>query len=133
MTVIDHAPKTDSLLRLAMRADAVLSGLAGIVGLPLAGWLAEASGTTVGFERATAVFFIAFSAVVLALSTLESVKVSGMALIIGNVLFTVGAVVLVVAGVFPLTTLGVAMVLGTGVYTLAMAELQYVGWRRANA
>jgi CHASE2 domain-containing sensor protein len=116
-----------------MRADAVLSGLAGVVGIPLAAWLAEASGTTVAFEKAMSVFFIGFSAVVLVLSTGRSVKSSGMALIIGNVLFTVGAVALVVVGLFPLTTLGVALILGTGVYTLAMAELQYVGWRRAYA
>ena len=32
---------TDSLLRFAMRADAVLTGLAGIAALPLAGWLSS--------------------------------------------------------------------------------------------
>ena len=133
MTALTHSTRTDSLLRLGLRADAVLTGLMGIVAVPLAGWIAELSGTTVGFERAMAAFFIAYGVVVFALSTLRSVTTPGMFVIIGNVAFTVGAVALVLADVFPLTTLGVVLTLGSGVYTLAFAELQYVGWRRAKA
>lgn len=119
MTALLHTTRTDSLLRLAMRADAVLTGLTGVVGVPLAGWLAQASGTTIAFEKAMAAFYVAYGVVVFALATLPSVKVAGMALVL--------------AGVFPLTTLGVVLILASGVYTLAFAELQYVGWRRANA
>lgn len=133
MTALTHSTRTDSLLRLAMRADAVLTGVTGLIGLPLAGWLAQVSGTTVAFEKEMAAFYIAYGVVVFALSTLRSVKGPGMAVIIANVAYTVGAVALVLAGVFPLTTLGVVLVLASGVYTLAFAELQYVGWRRANA
>lgn len=133
MTALTHSTRTDSLLRLGMRADAVLTGLMGIVGLPLAGWVAHVAGTTVGFERAMAAFFVAYGVVVFALSTLRSVLTPGLVVIIGNVAFTIGAVALVLADVFPLTTLGVVLTLGSGVYTLAFAELQYVGWRRARA
>jgi hypothetical protein len=91
------------------------------------------SGTTVGFEKAMAAFFIAYGVVVFGLSTLGSVKVPGMVVIIGNVLFTVGAIALVVAGPFSLTTLGVVFTLASGVYTLVFAELQYQGWRRIKA
>lgn len=133
MTALTHSTRTDSLLRLAMRADAVLTGVMGLIGVPLAGWLAHVAGTTVGFERAMSAFFIAYGVVVFALSTLGSVKVPGVVVIVGNVLFTVGAVALVVAGTYPLTTLGVVLTLASGVYTLAFAELQYVGWRRAFA
>jgi len=133
MTAIHHSTRSDSLLRAALRADAVATGLVGVVGLPLAGWVARISGTTAGFEQAMAVFFIAYGVVVYTVSRLQSVKTPGMAVIIGNVLFTVGAVALVVAGPFALTTLGVVLTLGSGVYTLAFAELQYQGWRRAKA
>ena len=51
---------------------------------------------------------------------------------VGNALFSVATVVVVVAGVWPLTTTGVVLVLGTGVYTLVMAELQYQGVRRIS-
>nr|WP_090344705.1 hypothetical protein [Mycolicibacterium malmesburyense]CRL76434.1 hypothetical protein CPGR_03983 [Mycolicibacterium malmesburyense] len=123
---------TDALLRFAMRADAILTGLAGIAAVPLAGWLAETSGTTIAFEYAMAAFFIAYGLVVLGLAALPSLKTAGMAVIVTNVLYAVAAVVLVLSNVFPLTTIGVALTLATGVYTLAFAELQYQGWRRVN-
>ncbi len=124
---------TDSLLRFAMRLDAVLSGLVGIAGIPLAGWLAEISGTTKAFEYSISVFFIVFALAVLGLAALPSVKLSGIVVAVGNVVFAVATVVLVISDVFPLTTIGVVLTLATGVYTLIMAELQYVGWRRLSA
>ncbi|HYZ69309.1 MAG TPA: hypothetical protein VE666_16170 [Mycobacterium sp.] len=124
---------TDSLLRFAMRADAVITGLAGIAGVPLAGWLADTSGTTVAFEYGMSAFFVAYGVVVFGLAALPSVKRAGMAVVIGNLLYTVGAIVLVLADVFPLTTTGVVLTLASGVYTLVFAELQYQGWRRIKA
>lgn len=124
---------TDSFLRFAMRADAVLTGLAGIAGIPLAGWLSEISGTTTTFEYSMSAFFIVYGLAVLGLAALPSVRVPGIAVIIANVVYAVAAVVLVVADVFPLTTIGVVLTLATGVYTLAFAELQYQGVRRIKA
>ncbi|MGV0642283.1 hypothetical protein [Mycolicibacterium sp. XJ879] len=121
---------TDSLLRLAMRADGILTGLAGVAAIPLAGWLAEISGTTTTFEYAMAAFFIAYGVVVLGLAALPSVRRAGMAVIVANVVYAVAAVVLVLVDVFPLTTIGVVLTLATGAYTLVFAELQYQGWRR---
>jgi hypothetical protein len=123
---------TDSLLRFAMRADAVLTGLAGIAGIPLAGWLAELSGTTKAFEYGMGAFFIAYGLVVFGLAALPSVRRAGMAVVIANLLYTVAAVVFVLADVFPLSTTGVVLTLATGVYTAVFAELQYQGWRRAK-
>ena len=121
---------TDSLLRFAMRADAVLTGLAGIAGIPLAGWLAEISGTTTAFEYSMSAFFIAYGVVVLALAQLPTLRKPGIAVITANLLYTVAAVVLVLAGWMPLTTTGIVLTLATGVYTLVFAELQYQGLRR---
>ena len=133
MTISTHPTRTDSLLRLAMRADAVLTGVSGLVGLPLVDWLARVSGTTPAFEKEMALFFIAYGVVVFGLSLLSSVKAPGMAVIIANVVYTIGAVALVLWGPFALTTLGVVLTLASGVYTLAFAELQYQGWRRVKA
>ena len=121
---------TDSLLRFAMRADAVLTGAAGIAGIPLASWMAEISGTTPAFEYSMSAFFIAYGVVVLALAQLPSVRRVGIAVAVANVLFTVAAVVFVLSGWMPLTTTGVVLSLATGVYTLVFAELQYQGVRR---
>jgi hypothetical protein len=124
---------TDSLLRFAMRADAIISGLAGIAGIPLAGWLAETSGTAKAFEYSMGVFFIAFGVGVLWLAAQPSVRRAGLTLAIGNGVYTVASVVFVFANVFPLTTTGVVLTLAVAAYTLVMAELQYQGWRRAKA
>jgi hypothetical protein len=124
---------TDSLLRFAMRADAVLTGLAGVAALPLAAWLSELSGTTRAFEYSMSAFFIVYGIAVLGLAALPSVRVAGIAVIIANLLYTVAAVVLVLSDWMPLTTTGVVLTLATGVYTLVFAELQYQGWRRVKA
>ncbi|BBX68734.1 hypothetical protein [Mycolicibacterium psychrotolerans] len=121
---------TDSLLRFAMRADAVLSGLTGVAMLLFAPKVADLSGTTAAFEYATGAFFVVFSIAVLVLASRPAIRTPGLVLAVGNLLFSVATVVLVLADVFPLTTTGVALVLGTGVYTLVMAELQYQGVRR---
>ncbi|OBK84651.1 hypothetical protein [Mycobacterium sp. 1165178.9] len=132
-TTIDRAGTRDGLLRLAMRADAAISALVGLAGIPVAGWLADLSGTTKAFEYGMAAFLIAYGVVVFGLATLPSVRRAGMAVIIANVAYTVAAIVLVLADVFPLTATGVVLNLAAGVYTLVFAELQYQGWRRAKA
>jgi uncharacterized membrane protein YesL len=123
----------DSFLRFALRADATCSGIMGVAGIALAGWIAEISGTSVAFEYAMSAFFIVFSAAVFALAARPSVKQAGIVIAIGNVVFAVAAVGLVLSGVFPLTTVGIVLTLATGVYTLVMAELQYKGVRRIKA
>ena len=121
---------TDTLLRVAMRADAVLSGLAGIGLLLFASQVAEISGTTPSVEYTVGASFVVFGAVVLALAARPAVRGSGLVLAVGNALFTVATIAVVVIGVWPLTTVGIVLTLGTGVYTLVMAELQYQGVRR---
>ncbi|BBY38234.1 hypothetical protein MMAN_23680 [Mycobacterium mantenii] len=130
---IDRTGTRDGLLRLAMRADAAISGLVGLAGMPVAGWLAELSGTTKAFEYGMGAFLIAYGVVVFGLASLPSVRRAGMAVIIANVAYTVAATVLVLADVFPLTSTGVVLNLAAGVYTLVFAEVQYQGWRRAKA
>jgi len=130
---IDRKGTRDGLLRLAMRADAAITALAGAAGLPLAGWLSHVSGTTKAFEYGMSAFFITYGVAVFALAALPSVLRAGMGVVLANLLFTVATVVLVLADVFPLTATGVVLTLASGVYTLLFAELQYQGWRRARA
>lgn len=132
-TTFNRTGTRDGLLRLAMRADAAISGLVGLAGIPLAGRLAELSGTTKAFEYAMGAFLIGYGVVVFLLASLPSVRRAGMGVIIANLLYTVAAVVLVLTDVFPLTSAGVALNLAAGAYTLVFAELQYQGWRRARA
>lgn len=122
--------RTDGPLRLAMRADAVLTGLAGLAAVPLAGTLAELSGTTTTIEYALAAFFIGYGVVVLGLAALPSVRQAGPAVIAANIVYTVAAVAVVVTDVWTMTAIGVALTLATGVYTASFAVWQYLGWRR---
>jgi hypothetical protein len=129
------APATaakDSFLRFAIRLDAVLSGLMGVVGIPLAPRMAELSGTTTAFEYSIGAFFIAYGVAVYGLSLKQRVRRLGMILVIGNLVYTALAVAFVLAGVMPLTTTGIVLTVGSGVFTLVMAELQYQGLRRAR-
>jgi MFS family permease len=131
-TTIDRTGTRDGLLRLAMRADAAISGLGGLAGIPLAGWLSEHSGTTKAFEYGLSIFLIGYGAMVFGLATLPSLRRVGMGVVIANLLFTAATVILVLADIFPLTATGVTLTLASGAYTLLFAELQYQGWRRAR-
>jgi len=120
----------DSLLRFALRADAVLSGLTGIGLLLLAPKVAAVSGTTAAVEYTTGALFVVFAATVLALAARPAIRTSGLVVAAGNALYALASVVVVLAGVWPLTTTGTVLTLGCGAYTLVMAELQYQGVRR---
>lgn len=131
MNAVTAATATrDRFLRLAMRADAVLTGLTGLAALPLAATLADWSGTTTTIEYGLAAFFVVYGLVVFALSTRPSLRIPGLAVIAANVAYTVAAVVVVATDMWTMTTVGVVLTLATGVYTAVFAELQYVGWRR---
>jgi hypothetical protein len=125
-----RATTKDSFLRMAIRLDAIITGLMGIVGAPFAHQIAEISGTTPSFEYSVGAFFIAYGVVVYALSRREHIRRLGTILVAGNLVFTAAAVIAVVAGVFPLTTAGIVGFVGSGVFTLVMADLQYMGLRR---
>lgn len=122
--------RSDAFLRLAMRADAVIVGVAGVALLAAAGWAAEITGLPLAVERGVGVFSVVYGIVVLALAALQHVRPGGIGTVVANLACTVIAVVVVLTGMFPLTGIGVAAVVGTGLYTLVMAELQYVGLRR---
>ena len=124
---------TDSLLRFAMRADAILTGLAGVAVAAVARWLSPVTGLSTATEYALAAFFIVYGVVVFGLAGLPSVRRAGIGVVIANLAFTVAAVAVVLADVWPLTTTGVVLTLASGVYTAVFAELQYQGVRRMRA
>jgi hypothetical protein len=130
MTTLSTATRSDSLLRLAMRADAVLSGLCGVALIAAAGPLSGFTGLPTGVEYGIGAVFVVYATVVYMAAGLEKVRPAGIATAIANVLFTVLAVVVVLARPVDLTTAGVVALLGSGAYTLVFADLQYLGVRR---
>jgi hypothetical protein len=134
MTTLTAATATrDSFLRFALRLDAAGSALMGIAGLAFAPRIAELSGTTPALEYGIGALFVAYGVVVSWLSLKPHVRKLGTVTAIGNAVYTVGVVAVVLAGMWPLTTVGVVLTLGSGVFTLVMADLQYLGLRRLRA
>lgn len=133
MTAISARPfsgSDDSLLRFAMRLDATLSALLGILIVVAAGPLSRLSGLSPTTEWIIGASFVVLSVAVYAMAALPNVRLTGAALAVGNIVFTVLVVVTVLAGWLPLTTFGVVTTLATGLYTLAIGCFQYLGVRR---
>jgi uncharacterized membrane protein len=133
ITSARQATASDSLLRLAMRIDAIIVGLAGIALLAAAAPLSEFTGIPRSVEYGVGVFSVGYGILVFALAGLKRVRPAGIGTVIANAVCTVLAIVVVVAGLLPLTTAGVVLVIATGVYTAVFAELQYAGVRRIKA
>ncbi|KWX25571.1 membrane protein [Mycolicibacterium wolinskyi] len=125
------ATGTDSLLRLAMRVDAVFVGISGIALLAAAGWFSELTGLPKSVEYGVGIFSVVYGVAVFALAAIEHVRPAGIGTVIANALCTVIAIVAVLT--MSLTAAGVVLVIGTGIYTAVMAEWQYVGVRRIKA
>lgn len=128
MTTTLSTTTSDALLRMAMRVDAVLSGLCGIVLMAAAGPISNVSGFSKAAEFSTGAVFVVYAVVVFLAAGLRKVRTAGIATAIANLIFTVAAVVAVIE--LDLPTAGVVMTLASGVYTLVFADLQYLGVRR---
>lgn len=131
LTTSGTATASDSLLRLAMRVDAVLVGIAGIALLAAAGWFSELTGLSKPIEYGVGIFSVAYGVVVFALAAIERARPAGIGTAIANALCTVIAVTAVLT--MSLTTAGVVVLIATGIYTAVMAEWQYAGVRRIKA
>ncbi len=124
------ADSTDSLLRFAMRLDATLTGVCGLAVAAFANPLAGLTGLTPTTGYVVGAALVLYGVVVFGLAALPRVRTAGMAVVVANLVCTVGAVLVVVEGIAPLTGLGVAAALGSAVYTTVFAVLQYFGVRR---
>jgi hypothetical protein len=121
---------TDSLLRFALRLDATLTGLGGLVIAAAAGPLSSVTGLTPTHAYVLGAAFVLYGAVVYGLAARPSLRAIGFGVIAANIVCTVAAVGVVEAGVFPLTQAGVIGMLGCALYTAVFAVLQYLGVRR---
>lgn len=121
---------TDSLLRFALRADAVVTGAVGLVGAFVARPVAALTGVTAAQEYALAAFFVLYGVAVYLLAALPDVRRAGIGVIAANLVCTVAAVGVIEAGALPLTGIGVVAMLASAAYTAFFALMQYRGLRR---
>jgi hypothetical protein len=127
------ADSTDSLLRFAMRADATLTGFAGLAVAAAADPISSLTGLSSFEEYALGAFFVVYGLVVFSLAALPNLRRAGVGVVVANVVFTVAAVAVVAAGWLPLTAVGIAATLASGAYTALFGYLQYLGVRRLPA
>ena len=124
---------TDSLLRFAMRLDATLSGLIGLFIALMADSLSALTGLSSVAEFSGGALLVLGGLAVYGLAAAPNLRRVGVGLIVGNVVLTVAALVVVTVGALPLTAGGVAATLATGGYFALMGYLQYLGVRRLPA
>lgn len=133
MTAVITRPLSDSkdsLLRFAMRLDATLTGLCGLILAASADHIAALSGTTPAQEYLMGAAFVLYGAVVYGLAALPNLRRVGIGVVWANVICTIAAVAVVATDELSLTQFGMIAMLGTGLYTAAFGVLQYLGVRR---
>lgn len=136
MTALTTRPissSTDALLRFALRADATITGFAGLLGAAFANPLSSLTGLSPTTEYFIGAAFVAYGVAVFYLAALPSLRAVGIAISTANVLCTATTLSIVLADAAPLTEAGVVVTLVTGVYTAFFAYLQYLGVRRLKA
>lgn len=119
---------TDSLLRFAMRADATLTGLCGLVIAFLADPLSSLTGLTSLQEYSLGAFFVFAGLTVFLLAAAPNLRRVGIGVVVANGVLTLAAIV--AAEALPLSATGIAAALAGGMYTAAFGALQYLGVRR---
>ena len=124
---------TDSLLRFAMRLDATLGGLIGLFIALMADPLSALTGLSSVAEFSGGALLVLGGLAVYGLAAAPDLRRVGVGLIVGNLVLTVAALVVVAVGALPLTGAGVAATLATGGYFALMGYLQYLGVRRLPA
>ncbi|MGV9803215.1 hypothetical protein ACWDTP_34685 [Mycobacterium sp. NPDC003449] len=133
MTAILNRPlsdSTDSLLRFALRADATLCAGVGLLVAMAADLLARISGLSATAGWILGAGLAGYGALLYVLAALSDIRKVGVAVVVGNVAFSVGAVTAVLAGWLPLTETGADLLLGFVAATAGLAWLQYRGVRR---
>ena len=133
LTPRPFADSTDSLLRFAMRLDATLTGLVGLMIAAAADPISSLTGLNSITEYGLGAFFVLCGLIVFALAAASDLRRAGIGVVIANVVFAVAAVVVVAAGALPLTATGTAVTLASGVYTALIGYLEYLGVRRLPA
>jgi hypothetical protein len=136
MTALTTRPlsaSTDALLRFALRADATLTGMAGVAVAAFANPLSTISGLAPTTEYLIGAAFVMYGVAVYYLAALPGLRNVGIGVSLANVVCTLATLAIVGTDAAPLTETGIAVTLATGVYTAFFAYLQYLGVRRLRA
>lgn len=122
------------LLKLALIADALVSGAVAALQLVAAGWLSERLNLPKALLIETGVFLVGYTIllVLLARSTTVWSLIIGV-VVIGNVGWAVGCIGLLAGGIVSPNALGVAFVIVHALAVLVFAAMEYSGLRASQS
>lgn len=121
------------LLRRALLADAIFSGLSAVVMTFDASALASFLNLPEALLRETGLFLIAYAALVGWLGSRPSMpKALAMIVVAGNAAWTIASIALLFSGAVSPNLTGEIVIVAQAIATGVFAELQYVGLRRSG-
>ena len=136
MTTLSTSIRTtrDGLLRLALRADAALSAVAGVPFLLAAGPLSTALGPPRWALWELGAVLVGYGALVWTMAARPQInRRAAWAVVVGNIVWAVLSAIALLAGWLPLTTAGVVVTVVMALHCSVFADLQFLGLRRLAA
>jgi hypothetical protein len=132
-TLVTTFAAPSPLLRKALTADAVVTGLAGLVMALAAVPLSTRYGLPVGLLRWAGLICVPFGAFDAWLATRMRLQRPAVFFVVAcNALWALDSILLLLSGWVEPTTLGTVFVLAQAVFTAVIAELELIGLRRST-
>jgi hypothetical protein len=120
-------------LRRVLLADALISGATGLLMLVGAGVLTSMLDLPAALLRTAGLILLPYALFVVYVATRSSQRAAVWAVILINALWAIDSIVLMLSGWVAPNALGYAFVIVQAVTVAVLAELQYIGMRRATA
>lgn len=126
-----RATGSDGFARMALKLDAVATGLNGIAYLAFATVLDSFFGVTTAVQYPVGAFLLLYALGVLAIGTRKGINRTGlMAVIVANLLWVVVSLVVLISGALSPTGVGAIWIVLQSLTVGGFATLQYVGLKR---
>ncbi|MEV0997893.1 hypothetical protein [Nonomuraea sp. NPDC050202] len=133
MTAVTVTTDRMKFLRMALAADAVVTGGNGLVYLAFAGPVGTLLGPDTGLLRGIGVFLLVYGAAVGFLATRRDISPAGTKAVIAlNVIWTLASIAAVVTGAAGFTTIGAIWAIAQALVVAGFAELQITGLRKSR-
>jgi hypothetical protein len=133
MTALTVTADRTKFLRLALAADAVVTGVNGLVYLAFAAPVSDLLGPGAPLLREIGVFLLLYGAAVGVLAGRHTLtRTATRAVIALNIVWTLASVAAVVTGAMDLTTIGAVWAVAQALVVALFAELQITGLRKAG-
>ncbi|GAA2314209.1 hypothetical protein GCM10010149_76950 [Nonomuraea roseoviolacea subsp. roseoviolacea] len=132
MTAVTVTTDRTKFLRLALAADAAVTGVNGLAYLAAAGPLADLLGPGAGLLRGIGAFLLVYAVAVGVLATRPVNAAATKAVIAVNLAWTLASLVAAVADSAEFTVLGLVWTVAQALVVAVFAELQIMGLRRAR-